>query len=221
MTNAAITNYYEHPPAGGGKPKQLILLLHGLGADGSDLIGLAPYFAKALPDAVFISPDAPFPCDMAPFGHQWFSLQDRRPEVILAGVQAAAPILEKFITEQLEKYGLKAADLALVGFSQGTMMSLYTGPRYPEPIAGILGYSGALIWEEGTDTAKLHKMPIHLIHGEADMVVPVQARAAAVEALESAGFKVTGYTMPDLPHGIDQKGIESGTNFLKSIFSGS
>src|SRR5947208_8561128 len=115
------------PPVAGGKPRQLVILLHGLGADGNDLIGLAPVLARLLPDAEFVSPNAPFPCDMAPYGYQWFSLQDRSPEAILGGVRASAPILDAFIDDLLAARGLEEKDLALVGFSQGTMMSLYVG----------------------------------------------------------------------------------------------
>src|SRR5215469_10624101 len=117
----------SHPPHSGGKPKRLVILLHGLGADGNDLIGLAPYWAPQLPTAEFLSPNAPFPCDMAPYGYQWFSVQDRSPPAVLAGVRAAAPFLDSFIDEALNARGLDDGDLALVGFSQGTMMSLYVG----------------------------------------------------------------------------------------------
>ena len=211
-------NTYEHKPPENVEPKQLVILLHGLGSDGRDLIGLAPLLAQDLPEAVFVSPDAPFPCDMAPMGYQWFSLQDRAPEAILKGVQEAAPILEEFIGQQLEKYDLTADKLALVGFSQGTMMGLYAGLRYPEKIAGVLGYSGALIWEEGTAPDSLQKMPVHLIHGEADDIVSVQARAHAQETLEKEGFTVSGHTTPGLAHGIDEAGIKSGSEFLKALF---
>src|ERR1700751_203451 len=111
-------------PVSGGRPTRLVLLLHGLGADGNDLIGLAPYWARLLPTAEFLSPNAPFPCDMAPYGYQWYSSQDRAPEAALAGVRAAAPILDAFIDEALATRGLDESDFALVGFSQGTVMSL-------------------------------------------------------------------------------------------------
>ena len=123
----------SRPPASGGKPKQLVILLHGLGADGSDLIGLAPYWAQLLPEAEFVSPNAPFPCDMGPFGHQWFSVQDRAPATVLAGVRAAAPILDAFIDDLLTERGLASGSLAIVGFSQGTMMSLFVALRRPQP----------------------------------------------------------------------------------------
>src|SRR5438128_905626 len=103
-----------HRPLSGGKAKKLVLLLHGLGADGNDLIGLAPVLARILPDAEFVAPNAPYPCDMAPYGFQWFSLQERDPETILAGVRATAPILDAFVDEALATRGLAEKDLALV-----------------------------------------------------------------------------------------------------------
>ena len=144
---------YTHGPASGGAPKQIVVLLHGLGADGRDLLGLAPEFKDALPDAIFVSPDAPNACDMAPMGYQWFSLREWTPEAILRGVQQAAPVLDAFIDSLLEKYKLPPEKLALVGFSQGTMMSLYVGPRYKNRIAGIMGFParwcGAMRWRPG------------------------------------------------------------------------
>src|SRR6266581_6424649 len=108
----------SRPPLAGGQPRRLVILLHGLGADGNDLIGLAQYWARLLPDAEFLSPNAPFPCDMAPYGYQWFSSQDRSPEAVLAGVRAAAPVLDAFIDEALKERDLADSELALVGFSQ-------------------------------------------------------------------------------------------------------
>mgnify|MGYP002622335336 CR=1 FL=1 len=209
---------YTFGPASGSAPKQLVILLHGLGANGQDLIGLAPYLAQAAPDAIFVSPDAPYPCDMAPFGYQWFSLQDRTPEVMLKGVQEAAPVVDHFITEQFEKYGLEAKDTVLGGFSQGCMMSLYAGPRYPEKLAGIMGFSGALLWESSFDFNGLQKIPVNLVHGDADEVVPVGAYHHAKETLEKAGFAVGGHTTPGLGHGIDENGIRSGCELLQRVF---
>lgn len=212
-----ITNAYERLPVTNEKPRQLVILLHGLGSNGQDLFSLTPMLARALPTAVFVSPDAPFPCDMAPMGFQWFSLQDRDPDKIFKGIRIAAPILEEFISEQLEKYDVEAEKCALLGFSQGTMMSLYSGPRYEKPLAGVLGYSGALFWGDDINDAELHRMPVHLIHGEADDVVPVDAFVHAKQSLEAFGFNVSGYTTPGLAHGIDEKGIESGIQFLTQI----
>ena len=216
-----ITNYYERLPASGQAPKKMVILLHGVGSNGRDLISLAPYWASYVPDAVFISPDAPFECDMVPPGYpdsyQWFSLQSRDPQAMLEGVKMVEPIVHDFIEEQLARYNLTPGDLVLVGFSQGTMTSLHVGPRFRKPIAGILGFSGALLWEVGADAARLHKIPVHLIHGEADDVVPVEARAMAEQVLKAEGFTVTGHTTPWLTHSIDEKGIESGGEFLAGV----
>jgi phospholipase/carboxylesterase len=218
------TNIYTHGPASGSPAKQLVILLHGVGANGRDLIDLAGHFEGVLPDAVFVSPDAPHPCDMVPPGYpdsyQWFSLLDRSPEALLSGIQQAAPWLDSFITEQIEKYGVPASKTALIGFSQGTMMSLYVGKRYPEKLAGILGYSGALLWENDTDTGTLQKMPICLIHGDADDVVPVAAYHHAKETLEQAGYNISGGITPGLAHSIDHTGLQTGQVFLKDVLVG-
>ena len=211
-----IHNIYEHTPA--KVPSSLVILLHGLGSNGKDLISLAPMWSAELDETVFVSPDAPFRCDMVPEGYegsyQWFSLQDRDPHAILNGVMSAQPILDSFITEQIEKYDVPPEKVVLVGFSQGTMMSLYAAPRYPEQLGGVLGYSGALVGDiEG------NKMPICLIHGEADDVVPVEAYNAARGKLIGAGYKVSGHTTPGLTHSIDPAGLQAGAEFLKEILT--
>jgi phospholipase/carboxylesterase len=210
---------YTRPPKSGGKPKQIVLCLHGLGSNGMDLLSLAPYWADQLPDAVFVSPDAPFPCDMAPMGFQWFSLQSRDPHDMLKGIEVAEPILQTYIDQLLEQYGLEDKDLALVGFSQGTMMSLYAGPRRENRIAGILGYSGALLGAESLGGSAIQKPPVCLIHGEHDDVVPIMAYHHAVNTLKKNGFEVSGHTTPYLPHSIDDDGIEAGLSFLMKIFA--
>ncbi len=201
-------------PAAGGTAKNLVLLLHGVGADGNDLIGLAPYFARALPNTAFVSPNAPFPCDMAPYGYQWFSLQDRSPPAILAGVQATAPILNAFIDAELQRHNLTESKLALVGFSQGTMMSLYTAPRRAAPVAGIVGYSGALVGADLLAMEVKSKPPVLLVHGDADQIVPFAAMDAAANALRKAGLAVETLRRPGLPHSIDEEGIAAGIRFL-------
>jgi phospholipase/carboxylesterase len=208
---------YTHPPKSGGKPKSIVVLLHGYGANGRDLLDLAGYWDDALPDTVFVSPDAPFPCEMAPYGYQWFSLQDWSVATMLKGAEAAAPILNQFIDEMLQKYDLLDEKLALAGFSQGCMMSLYVGPRRKKPIAGVLGYSGALLGSETLTGPGIHKIPVRLIHGDMDTVVPVQAYHLAKAALEGAGFTVSGGITSGLPHSIDEAGIESGAEFLAKV----
>ncbi|MFQ5954656.1 MAG: alpha/beta hydrolase [Kiloniellales bacterium] len=209
----------SHGPASGGQARRLIILLHGIGADGSDLIALAPQLARVLPDAAFVSPNAPFPCDMAPFGYQWFSLQDRTPAMMLAGVRAAAPILDGFIDDALDGYGLADRDLALVGFSQGTIMSLYVAPRRERPCAGVVGYSGALIGARDWPAEVRSRPPVLLVHGDADPVMPFGAMARAAEELRRADIKVEAHRRPGLGHGIDPTGLELAGKFLASVLA--
>ncbi len=206
----------SHPPAGGGKPRRLVILLHGLGADGNDLIGLAPYWAPLLPDAEFVSPNAPFPCDMSPYGYQWFSVQDRSPGAMLSGVRAAAPILDGFIGDELQKRGLDEGSAALVGFSQGTMMSLFVGLRRARPFAGIIGFSGRLIGRELLKTELRSRPPVLLVHGTDDPVVPYDSLANAEAALKEAAVPVETLSCPGMGHSIDQEGLQRGGRFLQA-----
>jgi phospholipase/carboxylesterase len=198
-------------PAKGGKPKSLIILLHGLGSDGQDLISLAPFFAPDLPHAHFISPNAPYPSDMAPMGYQWFSLRDWSPQTMLKGAHEAAPALNLFIDVQLKRFGLSEDRLALIGFSQGTMMALYTALRRPKACAGIVGFSGAMIGEEGI----ISKPPVCLVHGQQDTVVPFGAMALAGAVLKAHGIPYETHARPDLGHGIDPEGLGIAAKFLK------
>jgi phospholipase/carboxylesterase len=208
----------SQPPAAGGKAKQLVVLLHGYGSNGDDLIGLAPFFAQALPEAEFLSPNAPFPCEISPFGFQWFGLEDRSPEMKLGGVRLAAEILDRFLDKELSQRGLDDRDLALVGFSQGTMMSLHVGPRRPARIGGILGFSGALIAPQHLSPEMKSKPPVFLVHGTADQVVPYGALAQAEKALKEAGLAVETESRPGLVHSIDQVGAQKGALFLRQCF---
>jgi phospholipase/carboxylesterase len=207
-------------PAAGGKPSRLVILLHGLGADGNDLIGLAPYWARLLPAAEFLSPNAPFPCDMAPYGYQWFSSQDRSREAVLGGVRASAAILDSFIDEVLSERGLTAADLALVGFSQGTMMSLFVGLRRPEPVAGILGFSGRLIAPELLAEELRSRPPTLLVHGTDDPLVPYTCLADAEAALKATDVPVETVTCVGIGHSIDEQAVRRGGLFLQNVLSG-
>ena len=206
-------------PAAGGPPRQLVVLLHGVGADGQDLVGLAPMLARDLPHARFVAPDGPEPCDLAPYGRQWFSLQDRRPERMLAGIVRTAPLLDAFLDDEFARYGLTDADLALLGFSQGTMMSLHVGPRRPRAIACILGFSGALVGGEALPDEARSRPPVMLIHGDADDVVPVQALFGAMDALQAAEIPVQWIVRPGLPHSIDPEGIAAGGRFLREMLA--
>ena len=210
----------SRPPASGGRPSRLVILLHGLGADGNDLIGLAPYWARLLPTTEFLSPNAPFPCDMAPYGYQWFSSQDRSPAAVLAGVRAAAPFLDAFIDTALAERGLDDGDLALVGFSQGTMMSLFVGLRRTKPAAGILGFSGRLLAPELLPSELRSRPRTFLVHGTDDPLVPYDSLAAAQTALTEAGVPIETLTCPGIGHSIDENGLRRGGSFLKEVLYG-
>ncbi len=212
------------PPRSGGPARQLVVLLHGVGADGSDLIGLAPVLSAALPDAAFVAPDAPFPCDMAPFGRQWFSLQDRSPARLAAGVHAVAPALQGFVEGELARLSLPASALALAGFSQGAMMALHVGLRMAEPPAAILAYSGALLETPESLAAEVvaaraPRPPVLLVHGDSDGVVPVGASRMAEAALRGAGVPVEALYIPGLDHSIDETGLSAGLAVLRRAFA--
>jgi len=205
-------------PKTGVKPKKMIILLHGLGADGNDLIGMAPHLQQFFPDAVFTAPNAPFPCDMAPMGYQWFSMQSMDSDDITAGIREAAPILENYIEEMIEKYDMNATDTALLGFSQGCMMSLYTAPRMKDyHLAGIAGYSGALFGAETLQKEMTNRPDVLLVHGSADPVVPPESLKLSEQVLNTLGFNVEAHMINGLPHGINAEALMLGVEFFRSI----
>jgi phospholipase/carboxylesterase len=205
-------------PAAGGAPRQLVVFLHGYGADGNDLIGLGREWARELPHAAFVSPNAPEPCGMAPMGRQWFDLSLGDMTIIAEGVKRAAPALESFLDAELARHNLPGNALSLVGFSQGTMMALAVGlARKPAP-AAIVGYSGALttveaLPEPGAGPAIL------LVHGDIDEVIPVDAMHMAREILAQAGLPVEWHVAQGIGHGIDGEGLRLGGAFLKQAFA--
>lgn len=192
----------------------IVFLLHGLGSNKEDLISLAPYFARYCPNTVFVSPDAPQPCDMGPFGFQWFSLQDRDPHVMLKGIEESFPVLKQFIEDVVAKYNVKKERVILLGFSQGTMMSLYTAPRLDKTIAGVIGYSGALLGGAELADSQFKKPPVLLIHGNRDDVVAYSALQNAEGFLSKSGFDIKTVTCPNLGHSIDERGIIAGIEFV-------
>lgn len=205
-------------PASGLPARQLIVLLHGVGADGADLIELVPYVADLLPDAAFVAPDAPFDYDMAGFGRQWFSLQDRSNAALAAGVRNAAPILDAFIDAELARRGLTDADLALVGFSQGTMMALHVAPRRPRACAAVVGFSGALVGAEDLAGELQSRPRVLLVHGDADEVVNPACLPNAEQGLAAHGIPVLAELRPGLGHSIDGPGLGLAVAFLLQAF---
>ena len=205
-------------PKSGGAAKQLVVLLHGIGADGNDLIGLAPFYQVMLPDALFVAPNAPFPFDMAPFGYQWFSIQDMHARTRLNGVRQAAPALDAYIDTHLNRLGLSEDRLALIGFSQGAMMALHVGLRRDKALAGIISHSGMLVGESLVAGELRSRPPVLLTHGALDEVLPVQALPVAEGTLRSAGVPVEAHVMPGLGHGIDEATIRLDLGFLRKAF---
>ena len=205
-------------PATSEVTKQLVIFVHGYGADGKDLIGLAPYFARHLPDAAFVAPNGPQRCDMSPMGFQWFAISQFDASSRLNGVLEAAPILNQFIDQELENHGLKDENILLVGFSQGTMMSLHVGLRRERQLAGILGYSGLLAGPELIGDEIKSKPPILLIHGDQDEMLPVQHLHDAVDALGGAGLNLEWHVSQGAGHTIAQDGLELGMEFVQRIF---
>ncbi|MBO88245.1 MAG: phospholipase [Rickettsiales bacterium] len=218
MSEIPILDGPRYGPAADGPPQQLILLLHGVGSDGKDLIELAPHLAQTLPNAAFIAPNAPNPYDQGLSGYQWISSGIRVEAEAVEAVKASAEILNAFIDEELRNIGLGPESLALIGFSQGTMMSLYTAPRRDHPIAGILGYSGRIVGANLMAAETKSRPPVFLAHGEMDPVLPIECLDAAQQTLEECSFSVQTLRCPNLGHSIDQNGIVEGTNFLRTIF---
>jgi phospholipase/carboxylesterase len=198
--------------------EQLVVLLHGLGADGADLIDLAPVWARALPHAAFTAPHAPTPYAAAGFGRQWFDLYDRSDASREAGADAARAWLDAFLDAELARLGL--TDYALMGFSQGAMMALHVGLRRAVAPRAILAFSGRLIAPQRLAEATA-RPPVLLVHGEADPVVPAASSHEAESALLAAGFDVTGRFVPGLGHGIDESGLTAGALMLQKAFSAS
>jgi phospholipase/carboxylesterase len=197
-------------PRNGKAPDSLVVLLHGLGADANDLIGLADAWGDLLPGTQFVSPDAPFPCDIAPFGRQWFSMQVWSLSGFLDGVRQATAPLEGYLEGLHTRFGLPWNRIALVGFSQGCIMALHVGLRRPERLAGIVGYSGLLIGPEVLANELRTHPPVVLVHGDSDPVVPVSGSIMARDVLGRLGVPVTFHIDQGVPHSITPQGLRWG-----------
>ncbi len=198
-----------------GAAAQLVVLCHGYGADGNDLIGLAPHWQRFLPGAAFVAPHAPVPCPGA--GRQWFPISRLDPHEMHTGVVGASGLLEAFLKEELARLALPPDRLALVGFSQGTMMALHVGLRGAFRPAAIVGFSGLLT---GSLPPLQGAVPVLLIHGDADTVIPPGALYVTAAALGAAGLGVQWHLAAGLGHGIDAAGIEIAGRFLALALGG-
>jgi phospholipase/carboxylesterase len=207
-----------------GAARQLVVFLHGYGADGNDLIEIGRAWQQLLPQAAFVSPHAPEPCGQAPVGRQWFALTFRDPNERWVGANKAAPLLERFLDAELARQQLPPSALALVGFSQGTMMALHVGLRRAAPPAAIVGYSGLLVLPPDGSPETLaadvrSRPPVLLVHGDQDELIPVEALFQGSQALAAMGVPVEWHLSAGIGHGIDPEGLRHGGEFLARCFA--
>jgi phospholipase/carboxylesterase len=212
-------------PQSGGAARQLVVFLHGYGADGNDLIEIGRAWQPLLPHCAFVSPNAPEPCGGAPVGRQWFALTFREPSERWIGVNKAGPILERFLDAELARRRLPPSALTLVGFSQGTMMALHVGLRRQTAPLAIVGYSGLLVEPPQAQAEKFvaeikSRPPVLLIHGDRDELIPVQALFHAANGLATLGLSVAWHVSGGIGHGIDQDGLRYGGEFISTMADG-
>lgn len=206
-------------PANGLPPKKLVILLHGYGSDGKDMIGLGNFWNQGFPDVEFLAPNAPNPCSVNPFGFEWFHLDLERGDTNYeAGAEQAYPIIRDYVLERVADAGLELKDVVLGGFSQGAMMALYTGLRFEEPLAGILCFSGKMVDPETIGDEMETSPPVCLVHGEDDEVVPVAGSLEAKEVLEEFYVNVSLKVTQKTGHSIAMDGLQFATGFLSHVF---
>ncbi|RMC36451.1 alpha/beta hydrolase [Paracoccus alkanivorans] len=203
---------------GPGKADAVVVFLHGYGADGADLLGLADPLAPHLPGTAFYAPDAPERSVNNPMGYQWFpipwldgSTEEQAKEAMARSIEALNAYLDRVLADE----GLTPDRMVVVGFSQGTMMALHVLPRRDREVAGIVGFSGRLLLPERLEAEVKVKPPVLLIHGDADPMVPFEDMGLAGKALEGAGFAVYGHVMKGTGHGIAPDGLSVALGFLK------
>jgi phospholipase/carboxylesterase len=206
-----------------GAAQQLVVFLHGYGADGNDLIDIGRAWQQYLPQAAFVSPHAPEPCGQAPVGRQWFPLTFRDPNERWVGVNNAAPLLQTFLDAELARHTLPPSALALVGFSQGTMMALHVGLRRATAPAAIVGYSGILVDRPDGNLEAFaadikSRPPVLLVHGDRDELIPPQALFQATQGLAALGMAAEWHISAGVGHGIDAEGLRHGGEFLARNF---
>lgn len=214
---------FSRKASASGVTRSMVVFVHGYGADGADLLGLADSLAPHLPDTVFLAPDAPEPCAGNPFGYQWFPIpwMDGSTEAAaMAGLETAAADLNGFLDARLADVGLSPTQLALVGFSQGSMISLHVALRRVVPLACVVAFSGRLIAPERLAADMRAAPPVFLIHGDADPVVPFAEMALAGEALVQVGVETYAHVMHGTGHGIAPDGLSAALAFLHARLPG-
>lgn len=206
-------------PISGAPAKQAVVLLHGYGSDGNDLIGLAPHLQSILPDALFVAPNGPAQCDGFAGGYQWFEIDFAGDRLASrqTGVIKARPILEQFLKDMWAQTGILPENTILAGFSQGAMMSLHVGLGLETPLMGIIAFSGAFLPPANFADPAHPKTPVCLVHGDMDDVVSPELSAEANEALVKAGYDVSYHVSRGTSHGIAPDGLEFATKFIANI----
>lgn len=207
-------------PAASGQASSLVIFLHGYGADGNDLLGLAEPLAEYLPDTMFLAPDAPQKSVANPFGRQWFPIpyiDGSTQEQAMSGMAAAVSALNDWLDQTARETGIGPDRTVLVGFSQGTMMALHVAPRRPQALAGVVGFSGRLLAPEHLAGAVKSRPPMLLIHGDQDQVVPPESTPQAAEALRAAGFDVDTHVSKGMAHGIAPDGLGLALQFIQRV----
>ena len=216
MTTRVLNSGRRGPAAGEGT--SLVVLVHGYGADGGDLLGLADPLMPHMPGTVFLAPDAPESCIANPAGYQWFPipwLDGSDPEAAETGMAAAAADLNAFLDAAMTAEGVTPDRVILLGFSQGTMMSLQIAPRRAQALAGVVGFSGRLLMPEALEDEVISCPPVLLIHGDRDEVVPPESLPEAAQALQAAGFNVYAHVSKDMAHGIAPDGLNLAAAFMR------
>ncbi len=206
-----------------GETRSAVVFLHGYGANGADLLGLADPLAEHLPDTLFVAPDAPEACAGAPMGFQWFPIpwiDGSSEEESMRGMMAAVDDLNAFLDAFMVDEDLLPEQVVLLGFSQGTMMALHVAPRREDPVAGIVAFSGRLLSPDTFSDEVVSRMPVLLVHGDEDDVVPPQSLPQAAEALQEAGFQdVFAHVMKGTGHGIAADGLSVALAFMRDKLS--
>lgn len=208
---------FKRRASASGEDTSVVIFLHGYGADGADLLGLAEPLAQHLPDTVFVAVDAPTRSMANPSGFQWFPIPwiDGSSESAAAeGLRHSAKLVDAFIDRVLADEGLAPDRLVLFGFSQGSMMSLHVAPRRNDPVAGIVAFSGRLMFPEALGEEAICRPPVLLVHGDADDVVPFEEMQNAGAVLQEAGFEVFGHVMEGTAHGIAPDGLSVAVAFI-------
>ena len=205
-------------PASSKKPKQAVILCHGYGGSGEDINHLAMSWQRFLPDAIFLCPNAPEPCEINPTGFQWFDLSAGNEETILAKSLIAEEKLSIFLDQILDNFNLKADDLSLVGFSQGCMMAIQVGLKKIIKVNSIVGYSGKIINQENLSKNINSKPNILLMHGDSDTIVPPMHLLESKEYLNKHGFKIKTKLFKNCEHHIPVEGSSLGLEFLRKNF---